>query len=170
MLSVLHEADSRIPDKDNNGRKLSYTYVVNNAQPDNDLKFLPIEYDDVLKLRHAVSPIALHENIDTVNYINSTFKNSVPKRRFKRTTREEIRYSFNLADFIGDIDENREDKGNESLESILKEISLILLPEDFVTNDINFETEGKNIFHLIAKNYKEYFDLAAIIYVLCVWC
>ena len=128
-------------------------------------------------MRHAVSPMALSEIIDSVSDVNSMAESK--KLRFPRTTREEIRRSFTPEDFI---DASNDDDDEDDVDDIFGRLSQMFSPEDFVTGDDNDSNNdddcndkevlepqfpGKTILHVIAKNCDEYFNPAGIIEILC---
>ena len=133
ILSVLHEYDPEIPDKDNNNHALSYLKVQEDyGDPDDDLESIPVKYDDISIMRHAVSPMALSEIIDSVNDVNSMVESQKP--RFKRTTREEIRRLFTPEDFINASNDDYDDD-DDDINDLLEELSRMFSPDDFVSRD-----------------------------------
>ena len=140
ILSVLHEYNPEIPDKDNNNHALSYLRVQeDHGDPDDDLESIPVKYDDISIMRHAVSPMALSEIIDSVSDVNSRVEGQKP--------REKIRRSFTPDDFINASNDDDDDflemlssmfspgdfvkRNDDSDNDILQYLS----PEDFVTRD-----------------------------------
>ena len=100
ILNLLHEFDSDIPNLDFDGNELSYTQLVYSRFAKYDKyegETIPVTYSEAVKLRRAVSPMAVAEIIDKLP--------RKPKRKGLRVNREAIRRALSPDLFAVDMDE-----------------------------------------------------------------
>ena len=168
ILNILHEINSTVPNRDFDGKELSYTYVERNGQKDWNCELLPLKNYKINLLRHVVSCEAISELLSNYHDVdlNAEFTN------------------FDALEKNSDTEQDEYDE-NESFEEVTREMSIKLSPEDFVTRSDEEEIEkqldelkfldsllenknfGKSVLHLITANPKEYFEPARMIRLLC---
>ena len=167
ILKLLHDINPEIPTHDLDGQELSYTWVGRNFsdEADWDSEFLPLKY--ISRLRHAVSPLAVHEVLSSNPYLDVN-DIVISDWRLNKITHD-------------DFFENNNNYDNETLEDVTRELSMKFSPADFVTYDEDEDYDdkavlkdifddkpvGRTILNIIIKNISEYFDPAGIIQTLC---
>ncbi len=166
ILNILHEVEPTIPNRDFDGKELSYTNVTRFYEKDWSSELLPLKNHTINRVRHAASYEALSELLS-----------SCPDLDLNTDLTE-----YEALD--NDSEQNEYDE-NESFEEVTREMSIKFSPEDFVTRSDEEEIEdrlddlkfldsllenknfGKSILHLIAANPREYFEPAKMIRLLC---